>query len=213
MPAPRLLSIFILVLGVSPAWAQPIVIDFEGIADAGGVCAAGLTGGGAPVEWQLVEDPTAPAGPMVLAELSGDRTSARFPLCILPAPSAANVDVAVAFTAIAGTVDQAAGLMVRVLDEDNYYIARANALEGNVRFYKVEGGVRTQLAGVDIPVSANAWHQLGLRIEGDAITVTFDTTVLFTATDRTFTAAGRVGVWTKADSLTHFDALTVTVLP
>ena len=114
----------------------------------------GLTGEGRPVGWVLLEDPTAPARPKVLAETSGDRTSDRFPLAILDGFEAEDVEVTARFKPVAGKVDQAAGLMVRLQDEDNYYIARANALEGNVRLYKVVDGKHRQFAGVDVEVSA-----------------------------------------------------------
>jgi hypothetical protein len=99
--------------------------------------------------------------------------------------------------------------MVRVRDEDNYYVARANALEGNVRLYEVVDGRRRQFAGVDVEVPAGKWQELGLRAEGDRLTVSLDGRELFGATDRTFAEAGRVGLWTKADSLTHFDDLVI----
>ena len=167
----------------------------------------GLTGKGGPVRWVLLEDGSAPNGPAVLAETSGDRTSDRFPLAILKDFEATNVEVKVRFKPISGKVDQAAGLMVRVRDEDNYYVARANALEGNVRLYKVVDGRRRQFAGVDVEVPRGRWQELGLKVEGDRLTVSLDGRELFGATDRTFAGAGRVGLWTKADSLTHFDDL------
>ncbi|MDQ3492803.1 MAG: hypothetical protein M3452_06035, partial [Chloroflexota bacterium] len=94
-----------------------------------------LTGGGGPVRWVVLEDPSAPAGGKVLAETSQDRTSGRFPLAILDGFEARDVAASVRFRPISGTVDQAAGLMVRLRDPRNYYIARANALENNVRLY------------------------------------------------------------------------------
>jgi hypothetical protein len=166
-----------------------------------------LTGKGGPVRWELLQDESAPNGPTVLAETSGDRTSDRFPLAILKGFEAKDVEVKVRFKPISGKVDQAAGLMVRVRDEDNYYIARANALEDNVRLYKVVDGKRRQFAGVDVEVPKDQWQELGLRVEGDRLMVSLDGKELFSATDRTFAEAGRVGLWTKADSLTHFDGL------
>jgi hypothetical protein len=171
-----------------------------------------LTGGGGPVRWVVLEDPSAPAGGKVLAETSQDRTSGRFPLVILDGFEARDVAASVHFRPISGKVDQAAGLMVRVRDSRNYYIARANALENNVRLYRVVDGRRTQFAGVDVPVPRDRWQSLGLRIEGDRLSVTLDGRELFTATDRTFRGPGRVGLWTKADSLTHFDNLEVQAL-
>lgn len=171
-----------------------------------------LTGRGEPVRWVVLEDPSAPAGAKVVAETSQDRTSDRFPLAILDGFNARDVAVSVRFRPVSGTVDQAAGLVVRLRDPRNYYIARANALENNVRLYRVVDGRRTQFAGVDVPVPRDRWQSLGLRVEGDRLAVSLDGRELFTATDRTFREAGRVGLWTKADSLTHFDGLEVQIL-
>jgi hypothetical protein len=169
-----------------------------------------LTGEGGPVRWELLQDASAPNGPTVLAETSGDRTSNRFPLVILKGFEAKDVEVRVRFKPVSGKVDQAAGLVVRLQDPDNYYIARANALEDNVRLYKVVDGKRQQFAGVDIEVAKGQWQELGLRVEGDRLTVSLDGKELFSATDYTFAEAGRVGLWTKADSLTHFDDVVVS---
>jgi glycosyl hydrolase family 59 (putative galactocerebrosidase) len=121
--------------------------------------------------------------------------------------------VVLRFKPVAGTVDQAGGIAVRLSSPDDYYVVRANALEDNVRFYRVLKGRREQLAGVDTKVSANAWHTLGLRAEGDKFTVMFDGKTLYTASDRTFTGSGRVALWTKADSVTRFDSIAIKTLP
>jgi hypothetical protein len=197
------------------AWAQAPdsgqVFDFEdqqpGPAT---VCEAGLTGGGGAVDWEIVEDADSPGGPRVLAEMSGDSTNNRFPLCVFPGVGARDVDVTVAFKPVAGRIDQAAGIAVRLRDEDNYYIARANALEGNVRFYIVEGGVRRQLAGVDVAVPGQQWQTLGLRVSGTTAEVSLNGQGLFNFTEVTaLEDATGVAVWTKADSLTHFDNVTI----
>jgi hypothetical protein len=199
----------------SPADDGEVHVDFEE-RPVGGTPPSfetGLTGKGGPVRWELLRDESAPNGPTVLAETSGDRTSDRFPLAILKGFEARDVEVKVRFRPVSGKVDRAAGLVVRVRDEDNYYIARANALEDNVRLYKVVDGKRRQFAGVDVEVPTGAWRELGLRAEGDRLTVSLDGRELFAATDRTFREAGRVGLWTKADSLTHFDDLVARQLP
>ena len=149
----------------------------------------------------------------MLAETSKDRTSDRFPLAILEGVEARDVAVSVRFKPVSGTVDQAAGLAVRLRDPRNYYIARANALEDNVRLYRVVDGRRTQFAGADVRVPRDRWQTLRLRVEGDRFAVALDGRELFGATDRTFTEAGRVGLWTKADSLTHFAELSAEILP
>jgi hypothetical protein len=201
--------------GLLPAIAQQTMrLDFEdaqtGVLPPSFV--AGLTGKGGPVKWVVVEDPTAPAGPKVLAQTSADRTDYRFPLAILQGVSARDVDVSVRFKPVSGGVDQAAGLMVRVRDDNNYYVARANALENNVRLYRVVKGDRQQFAGASAPVAKAQWQQLGLRVQGDRFTVSLNGTTLFEASDRTFSDPGRVGLWTKADSVTYFDELVVAPL-
>jgi hypothetical protein len=108
------------------------------------------------------------------------------------------------FKAVDGSVDQAAGIVVRLQDADNYYVARANALEDNVRLYKVAQGMRRQIAGKNLPVLTNVWHTLGLRSHGEKLEVSFNGASLMQIRDHTFIEAGQVGIWTKADSLTHF---------
>jgi len=196
------------------AQAQARRFDFEEVAAGARPpgFAFALTGGGAPVRWAVLEDPSSPAGSKVLAETSKDRTSDRFPLAILEGMEARDVALSVRFRPVSGTVDQAAGLVARLRDPRNYYIARANALEDNVRLYRVVDGRRVQFAGTDVRVPRDRWQTLDLRIEGDRLSVSLDGRELFSATDRTFAEAGRVGLWTKADSLTHFDGLEVDAL-
>ena len=110
------------------------------------------TGQGSEGKWTVTEDRTAAAG-KVIEQISTDRTDYRFPLAIHESLSAANVDVEVRFKAVAGKTDQAGGIAVRLTDADNYYVARANALEDNVRFYRVVAGRREQLEGANLRVS------------------------------------------------------------
>lgn len=117
------------------------------------------------------------------------------------------------FKPVAGQVDQAGGIAVRVADADNYYVVRANALEDNVRFYRVAKGRREQLDGVNIKVASNQWHTLGLKAQGDRFTIEFDGKTLFATWDKTFSDAGRVALWTKSDSITRFDQIAIDVLP
>jgi hypothetical protein len=209
--------IFAVSLSAGPTWAQQAAAksDFEGT-QVGSVppgFSSGLTGKGPPPAWKVADDPTAPVGPRVVAETSGDRTSDRFPLLILDGFEARDVQVSVAFKPVSGRVDQAAGIVVRLKDANNYDIARANALEGNVRLYKVVGGKRSQFAGKDVPIPSGRWETLGLGVQGDRLEVRLNGEVLFEARDQTFKDAGKVGLWTKADSVTYFDDLRVEVLP
>jgi hypothetical protein len=170
------------------------------------------TGKGAPPAWSVVGDSDVPSG-QLLAQTSTDQTDYRFPLAIFDGIAAANVEVTVRFKAVAGRIDRAGGIAVRLTDADNYYVVRANALEDNVNFYRVVDGGRRKIAGVLTKVASDVWHALGLKAEADTFTISFNGTVLFTATDRTFTDVGRVALWTKADSVTHFDALSIRRLP
>jgi hypothetical protein len=170
------------------------------------------TGQGGPPRWVVVSDPGASGG-RAIEQSSTDRTDYRFPLAIYRAVSARNVEVSLRFKAIAGSVDRAGGIAVRVTDPNNYYVVRANALEDNVRFYRVIKGERRQIEGADLKVPANEWHTLALKADGDRFTVTYNGKQLYTATDRTFDAAGAVALWTKADSVTRFDSIAINALP
>jgi hypothetical protein len=169
------------------------------------------TGQGKLGQWVVVEEPSAQGG-RAIAQTSGDPTDYRFPLAIFTPVSAKDVEVSVRFKPVSGKVDQAGGIAVRLASPDNYYVVRANALEDNVRFYRVVAGKREQLAGAAAKVASNQWHTLGLKAEGARFTVSFDGKQLFTAQDQTFSDAGRVALWTKADSITHFDSIGITPL-
>ena len=118
------------------------------------------TGEGGAAEWRVVDDPTA-TNKKAIAQTSKDTTDYRFPLAVYNPVSARNVDVVVRFKPVAGKVDQAGGIAVRLTTPDDYYVARANALEDNVRFYRVVKGKREQLQGANVKVAANQWHTLG----------------------------------------------------
>ncbi len=111
--------------------------------------------------------------------------------------------------AIAGEVDQAGGIVARYIDRNNYYLARANALEDNVRLYAVVGGNRTQLAAQPVVVAPNTWHKLRLIVSGRRLQVYFNDVMVCEAADDAHRDAGQVGLWTKADSVTLFDDLVV----
>ena len=169
------------------------------------------TGQGADGEWTVVADPTAAKG-HAIAQISKDGTDYRFPLAVYKPFSGKNLEISVRFKPVAGTVDEAGGVALRLLTPDDYYVARANALENNVRFYRVVKGRREQLAGANTKVSANQWHTLALKAEGDRFTVSFDGKALISARDGTFPNAGRVALWTKADSVTYFDTISIRPL-
>jgi hypothetical protein len=179
---------------------------------------SGHTGQGAEGNWKVIDDPTAPSRPNVLAQLSDDATNYRFPLAIVEKANYRDVVLSVRFKAISGARDQGAGLVWRFRDANNYYIARANALENNVVLYKVQDGKRISLApkgtpektyGVKARVQRNTWQQLGVAVKGNLFTVSLNGQKLFEVEDSTFAEAGKIGLWTKADSVIYFDDLSV----
>jgi YVTN family beta-propeller protein len=180
-----------------------------------------LTGKGRPGAWKVLADTTAPSPPHVLAQGDDDGTSYRFPVCVVSGLTAVDLDLSVRFKPVAGSVDQAAGLVFRYRDPDNYYIVRANALENNVVLYKVENGKRSDLDprgagafayGKKAPVPSRAWSTLRVVARRGVFETYLNGEKLFDVDDATFTAAGQVGVWTKADSVTYFDDLALTIV-
>jgi hypothetical protein len=201
------------VTDISAAQKAPTQVDIAAMQP--GLAPPGFTfwraGTGEAAEWRVVADPTA-AAQKAIAQTSTDTTDYRFPLAVYQPVSVKNVDVVVRFKPVGGAVDQAGGIAVRLTTPDDYYVVRANALEDNVRFYRVVKGRREQLKGANTKVAANQWHTLGLRAEGERFTVSFDGKALFTAEDKTFANPGKVALWTKADSVTHFDTISITPL-
>ena len=188
------------VIDVSAAPPGPLPAEFV----------SARTGRGAPAEWRVQLDPSVPGG-RVIAQTAADPVDYRYPLAISQAVRAANVAVSVRFLAVSGQVDRAGGLAVRLIDANNYYVVRANALEDNVNFYRVINGSRHEIKGATAKVPSGIWHQLGLKADGGVFTISFNGGILFRATDRTLSAPGQVALWTKADSVTKFDALTIDV--
>ena len=169
-----------------------------GAAPAGWKC--GVTGRG-NAHWQIEADTTAPSKPNVLKQSGkGD-----FPWCVREGVSVKDGFVEVKFKSISGREDQAGGVMWRWKDGNNYYVARANAMEDNVSLYYTENGSRKTIKYVDAPVPRNVWHTLRVNFTGTKIEVILDGKRYIQLDDNHIAAAGAVGVWTKADSVTAFD--------
>jgi hypothetical protein len=175
-------------------------------------CRAEKTGkAGGPVKWRVVRAATAGAG-AAIAEVSRETTDPKYPICVFDGIKATDVEISVDITPMEGELDRAGGLVVRLVDANNYYVARANALEENVRLYHVVNGVRDQFAGVTEHVYSGKPQRLLLRVEDDLFTVEFNGKKLYEARDSTFKGPGLVALWSKADSLTEFSNLAVRVL-
>lgn len=128
-----------------------------------------------------------------------------FPWAVKDTTAIGDGFVEVKFKSISGREDQAAGLMWRWKDGNNYYVARANALENNVSLYYTANGRRNTIKYVKAPVPLKAWHTLRVDFAGNAIRVSLNGKTYIDEKDNHITVSGAVGVWTKADSVTAFD--------
>jgi Domain of Unknown Function (DUF1080) len=172
----------------------------------------GRTGQGREGKWVVLADPSAPSGDHVLAQTDTDDTDYRFPVAVADAPEVKDLHLEVRCKPVSGKVDEACGVVFRFKDPGNYYVARANALEDNVNLYHVVDGKRRQIKGWRGKVTKNEWHSLAIEARGDHLQVFWEGKRVVDARDDTFRDAGKVGLWTKADSVTYFDALAVKPL-
>src|SRR5262245_38059724 len=181
--------------------AQGDIVNFDnamvGSAPAGWT--ATKTGSG-NAKWTIEKDDTAPSKPNVLKQ-SGVAT---YPVCFKNDTNLKDGFVEVKFKPISGKEDQAGGIAWRLKDANNYYVARANALEDNVTVYYTINGRRTEKKRTSMKVAPNVWHTLRVDFQSGHFIVTYDGKKAIEWDDETFKEAGKVGVWTKADSVTLF---------
>ncbi len=165
-----------------------------------------MTNRGAAPKWEILRDGSAPTQPYVLAQVSNDPTGDRFPLAIFDGLTVRDSDISVRVKPVAGHADQAGGLVFRYRDNNNYYLARANALDHSVALFKVQDGHRIALnAGVHHDIVLNAWSILKVSVRGNRFQVYVNHRRILQASDDTFTKPGKVGLWTIGDSVTYFD--------
>ena len=194
-----------IVTTMATALAAAETVNFDDIK--AGVPPPGWTAtqtGRGSAKWAIEKDESAPSKPNVLKQ-SGQAT---FPVCIKNDTNIKDGFVGVKFKPVAGKEDQAGGVIWRAKDSDNYYITRANALEGNVTIYHTIKGKRTEKKRTNMKVTSNQWHTLRVDFQDNRFTVAFDGKKAIEWNDETFKDAGKVGVWTKADSVTEFDNFT-----
>src|SRR2546430_11901108 len=160
-------------------------------------------------KWTIEQDKTASSSSKVVKQ-SGRAT---YPLLLKDDTDIKDGFIQIKFKAVAGAEDRAGGVVWRARDANNYYVARANALEDNVVLYKTVEGVRSALDivgrkggyGVAVSVPPNEWLSLRVEFKGSRFRVLYNGQQLFEVEDSTFNDAGKVGLWTKADSVTLFD--------
>ena len=190
--------------------AGPVKKDFE--SDSVGAPPSGFefarTGGGAEGKWIVRSEKGADKN-HVLVQESADPTDYRFPIAVLKDVAAKDVTLSVRARPLSGQVDQGFGLVWRYKDANNYYITRCNADEDNCTIYHTVNGSRRAFLNQGVKVAKNAWHTLKLEATGDHFVVWYDDKKVLDAKDGTFKDAGKVGLWTKADSVIEFDDLAV----
>jgi hypothetical protein len=155
--------------------------------------------------WGTQPQADAPSPPNALCQSA----YARWPVVLLSHDIYADFDLSARFKPISGREDQAGGLVLRAQDGGTYFVTRANALENNVRLYTMRDDNRREIAGADRQVASGVWHELAVEARGDRIRIRYDGEWVIEHRDQSF-SAGRVGLWTKADSVTCFDDVVVT---
>jgi hypothetical protein len=212
-----------------PAAAAEIKIDFGNYAGDRSLTndfRAALAGGGRPGDWQTVIDEVPSAlAPIssntpptmnhipVLAQLDTDPTDERFPMLIYDKETFKDFQLKTQFKIVDGVLEQMAGIVFRYQNESNFYVLRASALGHNLRFYKVVNGVRGNFIGPTINISPGAWHSLAIQCEGNRVTCWLDDNLVMPSLQDDTFASGKIGFWTKSDSVTHFGATQISYKP
>lgn len=158
-----------------------------------------------PARWIVTERDDAPSPPRVFGIATTENQGQIYNVALRRDSSWQNGSVAVSLRADTGVHDRGGGVVFRALDADNYYVARWNPLEENVRFYVVERGHRSALGKTDLKLDANAWHRIEVLVAHQRFELLMDDTSVLIVEDATFAGAGRTGLWTKADAATWFD--------
>lgn len=208
------LALLALVLAFVPAFAQtpPIAVSFNDMTVGQPPLGftTGLGGSGASAVWRIEADPRAPRG-KVLVQKSTDSSSARYPICLYDGIRTLNADVTVSFATVSGKIDQVAGIALRATDEGNYYLARASAKDNAVTLSRFVGGSGSDLTSIAVKIPSGIWQTLRFKIDRDRLTVYLNGQQVIDWSDTRHTREGRVGLWTRADSVTMFDDLSIIV--
>jgi hypothetical protein len=198
-------------LGLMASTARIINFDAEALGKMPPGWSVPVTSSGSAPRWEILRDRTAPTQPYVLAQLSADANGDRFPMAILNSVSLRDGDVSVRLKPVAGRLDQGGGVVFRYRDSKNYYLALADFKRQAVALFKMASGKRLPIgspARHELP--SNAWRILKVSVGGSGIQVYLDHRRILSEQDKTFTAAGQVGLWTAGDSVTYFDDFRVS---
>ncbi len=160
--------------------------------------------------WQVVKDSTAPSGKKALALTGFNQTfGGTFNLCWNNQINFLNGSISVQFKANSGEEDEGGGVIWRAQDKNNYYVARFNPLEDNFRIYYVKDGARRMLASARLKLAAHKWHSMKIVQNGNKISGFLNGKKYLEVENSTFSEAGGIGLWTKADAATSFDDFSV----
>jgi hypothetical protein len=197
---------WLLAFGLTAAAGRVVTLDKGPLGKTPSDWTVAMTNHGHAPQWEIVKDMSAATQPYVFAQVSVDPVRDRYPLAIFNGITFRDGDVSVRLKPVSGREVQAGGLVWRYRDENNYYLARANALEKNVQVFKVENGIRKPLMlGVHHEIPSNAWSILKVSARGNRFQVYMDHRRILQGWDNTFMTGGKVGLWTVADSVTYFD--------
>ena len=203
--------VWVVALGVLSSTGKVINFDTGPLGKTPPEWTVSMTNHGRAPQWEIRRDGSAPTQPYVLAQVAADPIGDRFPMAILNGVSLRDGDVSVRIKPVSGHDVQAGGVVWRYRDENNYYLARASALDDNVAVFKVENGRRTAiLPGVKHEIPTNAWSIMRVSVRGNRFQVYMDHRRVLQGYDNTFMGAGGVGLWTVGDSVTYFDDFRVS---
>jgi hypothetical protein len=202
---------WLLAFGLTAAAGRVITFDNEQLGQTPSQWTVAMTNHGRAPRWEIVKDLSAATRPYVFAQVSTDPVSDRFPMAVFNDITFRDGEVSVRIKPVSGREAQAGGLIWRYRDQNNYYLARANALQKNVQVFKVENGHRIPLMeAVRHEIPTNAWSILKVNARGNRFQVFMDHRRILQGWDNTFLTSGKVGLWTVADSVTYFDEFRVT---
>jgi len=215
-----------LCLWALPSWGAELVLDFRGAAldQTPTNFQSVVAGTGQPGVWTIVSDAVTPAlapltdrapreaGRPVLAQTSQDKTDEHFPILVYDAENFKDFKLTTRFKIVSGVAEQMAGVVFRYQNASNFYVVRASALGHNVRFYSMINGQRTTPIGPPLEVAAGVWHTLAIQCVGTHFTFWLDDNPGLALDDPTF-VSGKIGFWTKSDSVSYFSDLSINYTP
>ena len=157
-------------------------------------------------DWQVIATDRAKSHPHVLAQLMAKGAEHAYKVVLSKDVIASDLILEVSLLPIQGRADMGGGLIWRAADDRNYYLARANPLEQNIRVYRIMNGVRHLLQSFNQTIDLRGWHTLRVMHRGCQINIYYDDKQVFDLCDKTF-HTGKIGLWTKSDAITYFDDL------